>query len=97
MQGEVHEGPGLDYLTVLPDDYDPEASYPLVVMLHGFGANMHDLAGAGAGDQPYRLRLRLPQRPHALQSWHGPRQFRLDDAPGRLDPGRGCPVGILAG
>ena len=45
MEGEVHEGPGLQYLAVLPDDYDSEASYPLIIMLHGFGANMHDLAG----------------------------------------------------
>ena len=44
MQGEIHEGPGLQYLSVLPDGYDPEKSYPLVIMLHGFGANMHDLA-----------------------------------------------------
>ena len=28
MQGEIHEGPGLKYLTVLPDGYDPEAAYP---------------------------------------------------------------------
>ncbi len=45
MRAESHEGPGLKYLTVLPDDYDSERSYPLVVMLHGFGANMQDLAG----------------------------------------------------
>ena len=44
MQGEIHEGSGLEYLSVRPDDYDPEKSYPLVIMLHGFGANMHDLA-----------------------------------------------------
>ena len=45
MQGETHEGSGLKYLTVLPDGYDPGTSYPLVIMLHGYGANMHDLAG----------------------------------------------------
>ena len=45
MKGEIHDGPGLKYLTVTPDDYEPESSYPLVIMLHGFGANMHDLAG----------------------------------------------------
>ena len=45
MQGERHQGKGLKYLTVLPDDYDPERRYPLVIMLHGFGANMQDLAG----------------------------------------------------
>ena len=36
---------GLHYLAIFPDDYDAEADYPLVVMLHGFGANMQDLAG----------------------------------------------------
>lgn len=45
MQSEVRQGAGLKYLTVLPDGYDPESRYPLVVMLHGFGANMADLAG----------------------------------------------------
>ena len=45
MQSEVRQGAGLKYLTVLPDGYDPEARYPLVIMLHGFGANMADLAG----------------------------------------------------
>jgi len=34
----------LQYVAVHPDGYDAEKSYPLVVLLHGFGANMHDLA-----------------------------------------------------
>ena len=45
MRGENHQGKELKYLTVLPDEYDPESRYPLVIMLHGFGANMQDLAG----------------------------------------------------
>ncbi len=45
MQVQQHQGKGLKYLTVLPDDYDPQTSYPLIIMLHGFGANMQDLAG----------------------------------------------------
>ena len=45
MQGESHQGKGLKYITVLPDDYNPEIRYPLLIMLHGFGANMQDLAG----------------------------------------------------
>ena len=45
MRAESHQGSGLKYLTVLPDDYDLERRYPLVIMLHGFGANMQDLAG----------------------------------------------------
>ena len=45
MHSERHQGKGLKYLTVLPDGYSPELRYPLVIMLHGFGANMADLAG----------------------------------------------------
>ncbi len=42
MQGNAG---GLEYVGVYPVDYEPDGSYPLIVLLHGFGANMHDLAG----------------------------------------------------
>ncbi len=45
MKTERHEGGSLPFLTVTPDDYNPGVSYPLVIMLHGFGAHMGDLAG----------------------------------------------------
>lgn len=45
MKGEQHEGRSLKFLAVTPDDYDAEKDYPLVIMLHGFGAHMGDLAG----------------------------------------------------
>jgi len=45
MRAEINEGTGLQYITVVPDQYTPDSSYPLVIMLHGFGANMQDLAG----------------------------------------------------
>ena len=45
MKFERHQGIDLEYLTVIPDNHSPDVSYPLVVMLHGFGANMQDLAG----------------------------------------------------
>ncbi|PKB78805.1 MAG: hypothetical protein BZY88_16530 [SAR202 cluster bacterium Io17-Chloro-G9] len=45
MQAERHDGDALKYITILPDGYDPGIRYPLVIMLHGFGANMQDLAG----------------------------------------------------
>ena len=45
MRTEINEGPGLQYITGVPDNYTPDSSYPLVIMLHGFGANMQDLAG----------------------------------------------------
>ena len=45
MRSEIHEGTGLQYITVVPDHYRADSAYPLVIMLHGFGANMQDLAG----------------------------------------------------
>ena len=45
MRSDIHQGTGLDYVTVVPDEYTEDSSYPLVIMLHGFGANMQDLAG----------------------------------------------------
>ncbi len=45
MKGEQHEGRSLNFITLTPDDYNPAVSYPLVIMLHGFGAHMGDLAG----------------------------------------------------
>ena len=42
----------LEYLTVFPDHYDATRPYPIIVCLHGFGADMRDLAGlASAIDQ----------------------------------------------
>lgn len=43
MHSSLHRNKHLRYLAIWPDDYDPAVSYPLVIMLHGFGANMQDL------------------------------------------------------
>ena len=45
MEANRHQGKSLKYITIEPDGYDPEMGYPLVVLLHGFGASMEDLAG----------------------------------------------------
>ena len=44
MRAEAHHGKDLIYLTVYPEEYDPNLDYPLVILLHGFGASMYDLA-----------------------------------------------------
>ena len=45
MQARQIEGNSLTYLVVEPDDFDPQQEYPAVVLLHGYGASMTDLAG----------------------------------------------------
>ena len=44
MEVVEQQGSGLTYLSVHPDDYDSAKDYPLIILLHGFGANMRDLA-----------------------------------------------------
>jgi phospholipase/carboxylesterase len=45
MKNSVDRSSSLEYLTVYPDGYDDGKPYPLIVCLHGFGANKEDLSG----------------------------------------------------
>jgi phospholipase/carboxylesterase len=44
VQAKVFEGEALRYILAKPDGFDADAGLPLVVLLHGFGASMYDLA-----------------------------------------------------
>ncbi|MBM10600.1 MAG: hypothetical protein CL759_00775 [Chloroflexi bacterium] len=81
MRAEIHPGTGLQYLTVVPDEYTEGDSYPLVVMLHGFGANMQDLAGLAPAINPTGYVYACPNAPipfnlapgHTGYGWMTPR------------------------
>ncbi|HWO72070.1 MAG TPA: hypothetical protein VNN21_00765 [Dehalococcoidia bacterium] len=45
MKAESADGKHLPYVLVKPDNYTDGDGWPLVVLLHGFGASMYDLAG----------------------------------------------------
>jgi len=45
MKSSVDRSSSLDYLTVYPDGYVEGKLYPLIICLHGFGANKEDLSG----------------------------------------------------
>ncbi len=44
MQATINHGDDLIYLTIYPVGYNPDNSYPMIVLLHGMGASMYDLA-----------------------------------------------------
>ena len=81
MKTQEHQGKGLAYLNVYPDDYDQSLSYPLVVMLHGFGANMQDLAGLAPAIEREGYVYSCPNAPLPFDlglgmvgyGWHPPR------------------------
>ena len=44
METTEHTGKILKYLSIKPDSYNSERKYPLVILLHGYGSHMGDLA-----------------------------------------------------
>ena len=44
MRATEHSDAALKYLGIVPYDYEPNGAYPMVVLLHGYGTNMADLA-----------------------------------------------------
>ncbi|HEX5369651.1 MAG TPA: hypothetical protein VFY10_09595 [Dehalococcoidia bacterium] len=45
MDAQVIDSQALSYVLVTPDGFDADGTWPLVILMHGFGANMYDLAG----------------------------------------------------
>ena len=90
-------GDGLHYLAIFPDDYDADHQYPVVVMLHGFGANMQDLAGLAPSINRKGYVYVCPNAPIPFElgpgmvgyGWHPPRGQATDEhyaeAEGLLD------------
>lgn len=45
VKSKTLQGKSLQYIALEPDAYDPSRPLPMVVLAHGFGSNMADLAG----------------------------------------------------
>ena len=71
MKTEQHQGEHLTYLTILPDNHDARVSYPLVIMLHGFGANMQDLASLAPAIEQQGYVYACPNAPLRLDLGQG--------------------------
>jgi phospholipase/carboxylesterase len=71
MKARLYEGGPLTYFLVEPDGYDPEATYPLIVLLHGFGANMYDLAGLAPAIGARGYMYACPNAPYAVDLGDG--------------------------
>ena len=71
MKAAQHQGRSLLYLTVEPDDYDASLQYPLFILLHGFGANMQDLASLAPAINREGYVYACPQAPMSFQIMPG--------------------------
>jgi phospholipase/carboxylesterase len=88
MQAEPQRGKDLTYLTVYPDEYDPAKSYPLVILLHGLGANMYDLASLSSAIDTKGYIYVSPNAPIPMQIGPGAIGFAWA-TPGGSDPEEG--------
>jgi phospholipase/carboxylesterase len=75
MDAQIVEGGTLDYVLVRPAGVADTAGYPLVVMLHGFGANMHDLASIAPALDATGYVYAFPNAPYSVQLGGGMEGF----------------------
>jgi len=45
MKSREHFGENLPFLSLVPDKFDLNKKYGIVIIMHGYGASMHDLSG----------------------------------------------------
>lgn len=86
MNGEVIEGKALQYILIRPDDFTPDGSWPLVIMAHGFGANMYDLANLAPAIDETGYVYAFPNAPYPLEGTGGSGFSWLLGRPGVSDP-----------
>ena len=67
MQTREVQGRSLRYLAVEPDNYRPESRYPVVILMHGYGASMADLASLSPAISPDGYLFIYPNGPIQMQ------------------------------
>lgn len=66
MESQVVEGKSLPYVLVKPPGFQPGAGWPLVVLAHGRGASMYDLAGLAPVLDDTGYVYAFPQGPYSF-------------------------------
>lgn len=87
MEAKEYQGKTLKYIAIEPDGYDPARQYPMIILLHGFGAHMGDLASLAPAIDPKGYVYICPNAPIPFQiapgmtgfGWTPPRDLRNPD------------------
>lgn len=92
MDASRHEGRTLPFVFVKPNGVEDTTGYPLVVMLHGFGANMMDLANLAAPIDQDGYVYAFPNAPYRADFGMGQIGYSwFTGRPGVQDPPAGAP------
>ena len=82
----IDDAGSLPYVLVQPDGYEPGVAYPLVVLLHGFGASMHDLVGLAAAVDSTGYQYAFPNAPYRVDLGGGETFSWSASRPGAAPP-----------
>jgi phospholipase/carboxylesterase len=67
VEAQAYEGKALHYVLAKPDGFEPSSGLPLIILLHGFGASMYDLAGLAGAINPTGYVYAFPNAPFEVQ------------------------------
>ncbi len=92
MESKVYESKNLNYVLVKPDGFSAEAGLPLIVLLHGFGSHMYDLAGLAPHIDEAGYVYAFPNAPYEVQLGPGMTGYSwATGRPGMAPPPTGGP------
>tara|TARA_B110001454_G_scaffold209459_1_gene222965 strand:- start:1613 stop:2263 length:651 start_codon:yes stop_codon:yes gene_type:complete len=93
MKSSEHFGKNLPFLSLVPDKFDHNKKYGIVILMHGYGASMHDLSGIAPiindedfiyifPNAPFELNIGLGQKGYA---WFPIEEFNVSKSEILLD------------
>ena len=75
MQAQDHDANGLKYVILKPEGYRDGKSYPLVILMHGYGSHMRDLAQLAPAIDPDGYLYAFPNGPVPIDLGYGARGY----------------------
>jgi phospholipase/carboxylesterase len=71
MNAEEVQGEALSYILAKPDGFAADGSHPLLILLHGFGASMYDLASLAPAIDDTGYVYAFPNAPYSVNLGFG--------------------------
>src|SRR5688572_6243182 len=94
MDAQVIEGKALPYILVTPAGFTPGDAYPLVFLMHGFGANMYDLVSLSTAIDDTGYVYAFPNAPYTVDLGGGVGYSWALGRPGVAPPTNPSPLSV---
>ena len=92
VQSQTLDGKALPYVLMKPEGFERAAHHPLVILLHGLGASMFDLAGLASAIDATGYLYAFPNAPYRVNLGYGTVGYSWAlDRPGVEAPSPGAP------